>query len=84
MLRTFAVASLAIALSIGLAQAKGHRQRTPMCGEGQQATATCLCGVALGGHQCCARRGNGAMAGRCAGCVSARRRASCRILRRLP
>jgi hypothetical protein len=57
MLRTFAVASLAIALSIGLAQAKGHRQRTPMCGEGQQATATCLCGVALGGQPVLCQKG---------------------------
>src|SRR5262249_38661787 len=50
MLRTFAVASLAIAMSVGLAQAKGHRQRTPLCAVGQQATATCACGVALSGQ----------------------------------
>ena len=72
MLRTFAVALLAIAMSVGLAQAKGHRQRTPLCAVGQQATAICACGVGL---WYCARRGNGAMAGRCVGCVSARRKA---------
>jgi hypothetical protein len=43
MLRTFGVALFAVAMSVGLAQAKG--QRTPMCAEGKQATATCLCGV---------------------------------------
>jgi len=51
MLRTFAAALLAIAMSVGLAQAKGHRQRTPLCAVGQQATATCACGVGLSGCQ---------------------------------
>ena len=53
MLRTFAAALLAIAMSVGLAQAKGHRQRTPLCAVGQQATATCACGVGLSGQQWC-------------------------------
>ena len=57
MLRTFAVALLAIAMSIGLAQAKGPRQRTPLCAEGQPATATCVCGVALGGQPVLCQKG---------------------------
>ena len=57
MLRTFAVALLAIAMSVGLAQAKGPRQRTPMCAEGQQATTTCLCGVALTGQPVLCQKG---------------------------
>jgi hypothetical protein len=47
MLRTFAVALLAIAMSVGLAQAKGHKHTIPNCIVGQQATATCHCGVTL-------------------------------------
>jgi hypothetical protein len=57
MLRTFAVALLAIAMSVGLAQAKGHRQRTPLCAVNQQATATCLCGVALTGQPVLCQKG---------------------------
>ena len=57
MLRTFAVALLAIAKSVGLAQAKGHRQRTPLCALNQQATATCLCGVALTGQPVLCQKG---------------------------
>jgi hypothetical protein len=45
MLRIFAVALLAVGMSVGLAQAKGHKQRIAACGEGQQATATCACGI---------------------------------------
>lgn len=57
MVRTFAVALLAIAMSVGLAHAKGHRQRTPFCAEGQPATATCLCGVALIGQPVLCQKG---------------------------
>jgi len=46
MLRTFAVALLAIAMSVGLAQAKVHKHM-PGCIMGQPATATCLCGVSF-------------------------------------
>ena len=47
MLRIFAVALLAVGMSVGLAQAKGHKQRIAACGEGQQATATCACGIGM-------------------------------------
>lgn len=47
MLRTIAVVLLATAMSVGLAQAKGHmHKQMPMCAEGQQAAATCACGPA--------------------------------------
>ncbi len=48
MLRTFAIALLAIGMSVGLAQAKGHKRMIPACGEGKQATATCACKGASG------------------------------------
>jgi len=58
MLRTFAAALLAVAMSVGLAQAKGHRQRTPLCAVNQQATATCICGVrSLGGQLVLCQKG---------------------------
>ena len=60
MFRIFAVALLAVGMSVGLAQAKGLKQRIAACGEGQQATAT-YSEPAV--DHCCARRGNGAMAG---------------------
>jgi len=47
MLRTFTAALLAVAMSVGLAQAKGHKHTITGCIVGQQATATCLSGVAL-------------------------------------
>ena len=53
MLRTFAVALLAIAMSVGLAQAKEHKR----CIVGQQATATCLCGVTLSGRPVLCQKG---------------------------
>ena len=71
MLKTLAVALLAVGMSVGLAQAKGQKQRIPACGEGKQATTTCSCGIGLVANHCCARRANGAMAG---GYVPARRR----------
>jgi hypothetical protein len=50
MLKTCAVALLAIAMSIGLAQAHytGHKHRhmIPGCAMGQPAAATCACGTA--------------------------------------
>ena len=46
MLRTFAVTLLAIAMSVGLAQAKVNKHM-PGCIMGQPATATCLCGVSF-------------------------------------
>jgi hypothetical protein len=47
MLKTFAVALLAIAMSAGLAQAKGmgHMHKIPGCALGQPAAATCACGM---------------------------------------
>ena len=57
MLKPLAVALFAMAMSVGLAQAKGHKQRTPMCAEGQQATATCFCGVTVGGHPVLCQKG---------------------------
>ena len=48
-LKTFSVAILAIAMSVGVAQAKGHMHKQMMmsaCIDGQQASATCACGTA--------------------------------------
>ena len=61
MLRTFAVALLAIAVSVGLAQAKGHKHTIPNCIVGKQATATCHCGVTLTNQPVLCQRGNGVM-----------------------
>lgn len=50
MLRTFAVALLAIAMSAGMADAKGHKQKAPpkaslaYCQTDQEAKANCACG----------------------------------------
>jgi hypothetical protein len=57
MLRIFAVALLAVGMSVGLAQAKGHKQRIAACGEGQQATATCACGIGAGGRPLLCQKG---------------------------
>ena len=47
MLRTIAVVLLATAMSVGLAQAKGHMHKPmPTCAEGKQAAAACTCGSA--------------------------------------
>ena len=75
MLRTFAVALLAIAMSVGLAQAKGLG-KGPQCvpRASQRLQRVCVVSHSVV-NQCSARRGNGAMAGRCVGCVSARRKA---------
>jgi hypothetical protein len=47
MLKIFAVALLAIPLSVGSAQAmtKGHGHALPACSDGQQAKAACVCGT---------------------------------------
>jgi len=45
MLKTFAIASLAIAMSVGLAEAKGAKT-VATCQTEVQATAICACGPA--------------------------------------
>src|SRR5215831_431626 len=70
MLRTFAVALLAIAMSVGLAQAKVHKHM-PGCIMGQPATATCLCGVSFTRQPVLCQKGNGVIGNG----VSARRKA---------
>jgi hypothetical protein len=61
MLKTFVVAVLALAMSVGVAEARGTRHvhqakakhvqkipqknAIPMCAEGQQVTNTCACGT---------------------------------------
>jgi hypothetical protein len=57
MLKTFAIAMLAIGMSAGLAQAKGHKHMIPACGEGKQATATCACGSAANGRPLLCEKG---------------------------
>ena len=67
MLRTFAVALLAIAMSVGLAQAaatfslgmarQGHKHTSPGCIVGQQAAATCACGTAANGKPLLCQKG---------------------------
>jgi hypothetical protein len=47
MLRTFAVALLAIAMSVGLAEARTKRMIRG-CVEGKQAAAPCACGTVAG------------------------------------
>jgi hypothetical protein len=49
MLKTGAVVLLAIAMSVGLAQAKGHKRTIAGCAVGQPAAATCACGTAANG-----------------------------------
>lgn len=46
MLKTFAIALVAIAMSVGLAEAKGAKKVTPTCTPELQATAKCACGPA--------------------------------------
>jgi hypothetical protein len=59
MLKTFAVALLAIAMSVGLAEAKGrmHKHVIPGCAVGQQAAATCACGTAANGKPLLCQKG---------------------------
>ena len=54
MLRTFAVALLAIAISVGLAEARTKRM-IPACVEGKQAAAPCACGTDAGRPLVCQR-----------------------------
>ena len=50
MLKTFAVALFAIAMSVGLAHAThAHKRMIAGCAEGKQATARCACGTGAGG-----------------------------------
>ena len=70
MLRTFAVALLAIAMSVGLAQAKMHKH-IPGCIVASQRLQHVSVVSHLPVNQCCARRGNGVFGNG----VSARRKA---------
>jgi hypothetical protein len=63
MLKAFAVALLAIAMSVGLAQAAAtfslgmHKHRVPACTVGQQAAVTCSCGTATNGKPLLCQKG---------------------------
>ena len=57
MLKICAGALFAIAMSVGLAQAKGHKHTIPGCAVGQQAAATCACGTAANGHPLLCKKG---------------------------
>ena len=49
MLKTFAVALFAVAMSIGVANAThAHKPMMAACAEGKQAGARCLCGTGSG------------------------------------
>ena len=63
MLKTLAIAMLAIGMSVGLAQAKGAKHKAPpkalpYCEMEQQTKATCACGPA----KTLCQKGNGATA----------------------
>jgi hypothetical protein len=53
MLKIFAVALLAIPMTVGSVQAKGHA--LPACSDGQQAKASCACGTTKGKSSHCAK-----------------------------
>jgi len=57
MLKTCAVVLLAIAMSAGWAQAKGHKHTIPGCAVGQPAAATCACGTAANGRPLLCKKG---------------------------
>jgi hypothetical protein len=59
MLKTFAVAPLAFAMSAGLAQAKWHMHKhmIPGCPVGQRAAATCVCGIDVNGRPMLCQKG---------------------------
>jgi hypothetical protein len=63
MATTFAIASLAIAMSTGMADAhwtgKGH-MHIPGCSMGQPAGSICACGTAADHRPIMCRKGNGA------------------------
>jgi hypothetical protein len=45
MLKMIAVALIAIPMSVGSVQARGHGHALAACADGQQAKATCMCGT---------------------------------------
>jgi hypothetical protein len=58
MLKTFGVALFAIVMSVGLAHAThAHKPMMAACGEGQQATARCLCGTGAGAARTICEKG---------------------------
>jgi hypothetical protein len=54
MLKTFGVALLVVAMSVGLAEAK---MMIKACADGQQAAATCACGTAANGKPLLCKKG---------------------------
>lgn len=54
MLKTFAMALLAVAMSVGVADAK---RMVANCADGQQASKTCLCGAAGAGKPTMCKKG---------------------------
>ena len=50
-----AIALLAIAMSVGLAEARMHKRMVPGCMEGKQAAARCACGTVAGRPLVCQR-----------------------------
>ena len=57
MLKTCAVVLFAMAMSPGLAQARGHKHTIPGCAVGQPASATCACGKAANGRPLLCQKG---------------------------
>jgi len=57
MLKLFAVALIAIPMSVGSAHAamKAHGHALPACADGQQAKATCVCGTAKDKSKRCSK-----------------------------
>ena len=58
MLKTLTVALFAVGMSVGVANAThAHKPMMAGCAEGQQATATCLCGTGAGARPINLRQG---------------------------
>ena len=57
MLKTCVIALLAIGMSFGLAQAKGHMHKIPGCSLVAPAAATCACGTAANGKPLLCQKG---------------------------
>ena len=58
MLKTLTVALFAVAMSVGVANAThAHKPMMAACGEGQQATARCLCGTGAGAARMICNKG---------------------------
>ena len=58
MLKTLTVALFAISMSFGVANAThAHKPMMAACGEGQQATARCLCGTGAGAARMICNKG---------------------------